>query len=294
MKHKKLTSLLAALTIAASAGTIATAHPVQASKLSTIKSTTGYRKVRLLKNVNVRKIHWRTPLYKSTLGSKQYVAKGEVVSIKWSGTNFGWYMKVPGHSGEYTISKKLNDTSWFTFNTKKPKKKHYSKIPNTPNGFEGNSYAKGNVKVTFDKVYNVKAYDPKAKKSTTEVVFTGTLTNHSEWEVDLDSWLDRFDFYNADNQWIIPLGFDFTENGDYRLSKILDNSYNRKVENESVKFALVTDILNDKEAKAAPTSKYVIKVIDGKRPISDDDYSYLPNELTLTASNDKYTGEIMW
>lgn len=72
-----------------------------------------FRKVRLNRSVYVQKIHWKDPNYKSTVGSKIKLRKGKIVRIQQTGTDFGWYMHITGHKGDYWIRVKYNDYSWF-------------------------------------------------------------------------------------------------------------------------------------------------------------------------------------
>lgn len=114
--NKKLVILLTA-TLLGSALTLTPSQPVQAiSKKAAVTLSwhnQSYRKVKLTKTTYVRKIHWRTPNYKSTVGPKIKLKKNKVVRIQQTGTDFGWYMHIPGRSGDYTIVKRCNDYSWF-------------------------------------------------------------------------------------------------------------------------------------------------------------------------------------
>lgn len=171
--------------------TYTTSQPVQATtyKFKKLYRSQGYTKVKLTKNIYIRKIHLRDPIYKSTLGRKIKVKKGKIVSVFLSGTNFGWYLHLPHSSTEYTIVTKYTDTSWFTFNLKTRKKKvnkkthytkpHYIKITNKTSkkeisphnntssinqllyshGFVNNSFiTKEGVKITLTKAVAMKYY----------------------------------------------------------------------------------------------------------------------------------------
>lgn len=112
---KKLTLISTSLMLAGTVTAIA-AQPVSAitaKQRHLIKNSIHYHKVKLTKKIAVRKIHKRIPTYKSTLGPKQYLRKGKTVRILQLGTDFGWYMHIPGRSGDYTIVKRYNDYSWF-------------------------------------------------------------------------------------------------------------------------------------------------------------------------------------
>lgn len=118
MKHRILVTALAAITLASGSGvitTINTAQPVHAiSKLTVVSYARGYHKVKTTKRINVAKIHWHTPTYKSTVSNKYYVPKGTIVYIWRTGTDFGWYLKPYRHSKvTYTVDKRLNDSSWY-------------------------------------------------------------------------------------------------------------------------------------------------------------------------------------
>lgn len=109
------------------AGAAATSTPVQAiSKKQAVTLRQGnysYRKVRLTKTTYIRRIHYKYPLYKSTVGPRIKLKSGRIVRIQQTGTNFGWYMHVPGWKGTYTIVKKYNDYSWFSLDLHPHKKK---------------------------------------------------------------------------------------------------------------------------------------------------------------------------
>lgn len=113
---KKIIILLTA-TLLGSALTLTTSQPVQAiskkAAVSLSQHNQSYRKVKLTKTTYVRKIHWRIPNYKSTVGPKIKLKKNKVVRIQQTGADFGWYMHIPGRSGDYTIVKRYNDYSWF-------------------------------------------------------------------------------------------------------------------------------------------------------------------------------------
>lgn len=111
---KKIITLLTA-TLLGSALTLTTSQPVQAISNAVTLSwhNQSYRKVKLTKTTYVRKIHWRIPNYRSTVGPKIRLKKNKVVRIQQTGADFGWYMHIPGRSGDYTIVKRYNDYSWF-------------------------------------------------------------------------------------------------------------------------------------------------------------------------------------
>lgn len=70
---KKIITLLTA-TLLGSALTLTTSQPVRAiskkAAVSLSQHNQSYRKVKLTKTTYVRKIHWRIPNYKSTVGPK--------------------------------------------------------------------------------------------------------------------------------------------------------------------------------------------------------------------------------
>lgn len=113
MKHRFLITALASVMLAGTASTaIVPTQNVQAiSKKAAVNR--GYRKVTLTKTVKMRKIHMRIPTYKSTLGPVVYADKTLPVKLMQVGTDYGWYMKIPGLKGTWTVVKRHNDYSWF-------------------------------------------------------------------------------------------------------------------------------------------------------------------------------------
>lgn len=113
MKRRFLITALASVILAGTASTtIIPAQNVQAiSKKAAVNH--GYRKVTLTKTVRIRKIHKRIPTYKSTLGPMEYADKKLTVKLMQVGTGLGWYLKIPGYRGTWTVSKRHNDYSWF-------------------------------------------------------------------------------------------------------------------------------------------------------------------------------------
>lgn len=178
MKHRFLK--VAAVSVALTAGAVSTvnmvqpAQPVQAISKKKAVNQLNFRKVKITKKTYVRKVHTRIPLYKSTLGPWMYVMPGDVVYVRQTGTNFGWYMEVPGHSGKYAIMKKYNDYSWFTLNTKSKRFKAY---------LSGTTYrdTKG-VKASISNATNVKTDDG------TFTVVTATITNNSSRTITPSEW----------------------------------------------------------------------------------------------------------
>lgn len=179
MKHRFLK--VAAVSVALTAGAVSTvnmvqpAQPVQAISKKKAVNQLSFRKVKITKKTYVRKVHTHIPLYKSTLGPWMYVMPGDVVYVRQTGTNFDWYMEVPGHSGKYAIMKKHNDYSWFTLNTKAKKFKTY---------LSGKTYqdTKG-VKATIGSATNVKTDD-----DGTFTVVTATVTNNSSRSITPSDW----------------------------------------------------------------------------------------------------------
>lgn len=113
--HKSLLTLFATASVLSI--TAITSQPVKAinkkDAVTLSYKNLKYRKVILTKPVYVRKIHWKTPRYRSTLGPKLKLKRGKKVYIQQTGTDFGWYMHIPGHKGDYTIIKRYSDYSWF-------------------------------------------------------------------------------------------------------------------------------------------------------------------------------------
>lgn len=107
--NKKLVILLTS-TLLGSALTLTTSQPVQAISKKAAVTLSWHNQT---KTTYVRKIHWRTPNYKSTVGPKIKLKKNKVVRIQQTGTDFGWYMHISSRSGDYTIVKRYNDYSWF-------------------------------------------------------------------------------------------------------------------------------------------------------------------------------------
>ena len=178
MKHRLLK--VAAVSVALTAGAVSTVNmvqpalPVQAISKKKAVNQLNFRKVKITKKTYVRKVHTRIPLYKSTLGPWMYVMPGDVVYVRQTGTNFDWYMEVPGHSGKYAIMKKHNDYSWFTLNTKPKRFKAY---------LSGTTYrdTKG-VKASISNATNVKTDDG------TFPVVTATVTNNSSRSITPSEW----------------------------------------------------------------------------------------------------------
>lgn len=113
MKHRFLITVLASVMLA---GTFSTAIvPIQTVQAISKKTAVnhGYRKVTLTKTVRIKKIHKRIPTYKNTLGPTEYADKKLTVKLMQVGTDFGWYLKIPGYRGTWTVSKRHNDYSWF-------------------------------------------------------------------------------------------------------------------------------------------------------------------------------------
>ena len=46
------------------------------------------------------------------------------------GTDFGWYLKIPGYRGTWTVSKRHNDYSWFKLGL------HYSLVLRNDKGIK--------------------------------------------------------------------------------------------------------------------------------------------------------------
>ncbi|MBL1072763.1 hypothetical protein [Lactobacillus kitasatonis] len=115
--NKKFISLALASILLAGGVALAPTSTVNAiSKKAAVTLTyknQKFRKVRLNRPVYVQKIHWKDPNYKSTVGPKIKLRKGKIVRIQQTGTDFGWYMHIPGHKGDYWIKVKDNDYSWF-------------------------------------------------------------------------------------------------------------------------------------------------------------------------------------
>lgn len=116
-KHKLLFLIIATSMLMTSSGSLISNQSVKAdSYLNAVTAkykNLGLHKVLITKTTYIRKIHWAVPTYKSTVGPKIRIPAGKQVRIIRTGTDFGWYMKVPGHKGDYTIVKKYNDSSWY-------------------------------------------------------------------------------------------------------------------------------------------------------------------------------------
>lgn len=169
-------------------------QPVQAISKKAKVNKPSFTKVRILKKTCVRKIHWKIPRYRSTVGPKRYVSRNDIVRIKQTGFNFGWYMKVPGHRGLYTIVKGLNDYSWFTLKTKIPKPKRYKE------GWHGCTYQSSNgtkLKIKNLKRCTVFNYDnATSKPDETDLVLTMTLKNNGHKNIKPSKWLnDNINIY---------------------------------------------------------------------------------------------------
>ncbi|KRM31752.1 hypothetical protein FC44_GL000451 [Lactobacillus intestinalis DSM 6629] len=123
MKHKYLTAAMVSIILAGSVGTISTTitptQTVQAVNSNTLKARkravnrNHFQKVVLTKQTYIRQIYLRVPAYKSTLGYKTYLAEGDPVYVEQTGADFGWFLKIPGDKGVYTILRNHNDYSWF-------------------------------------------------------------------------------------------------------------------------------------------------------------------------------------
>lgn len=116
MKHRILITTLASVMLASGVGAVTSANasqPVQASSKATVINRVGYHKITITKETAIRKIHYRIPMYKSTLGVKEYADKGLTCKLMRTGTDFGWYLKIPGFKGTWTVVRRYNDYSWF-------------------------------------------------------------------------------------------------------------------------------------------------------------------------------------
>lgn len=113
MKHRLLITALASVMLAGTASTVVipTQYVQAISKRAVVSHV--YKKVTLTKTVRIRKIHKRIPTYKSTLGPTEYADKKLTVKLMQVGTDFGWYLKIPGYKGTWTVLKRYNDYSWF-------------------------------------------------------------------------------------------------------------------------------------------------------------------------------------
>lgn len=113
MKHRLLITALASVMLAGTASTVVipTQYVQAISKRAVVNH--GYKKVTLTKTVRIRKIHKRISTYKSTLGPTEYADKKLTVKLMQVGTDFGWYLKIPGYKVTWTVLKRYNDYSWF-------------------------------------------------------------------------------------------------------------------------------------------------------------------------------------
>ena len=116
-KHKLLFAIITGSVLAFSTTPFISQQSIKAdSYLNAVTQSPkhlGFHKVLVIEPTYVGKIHWKYPIYKSTVGSKRKIPAGKIVKILRTGTNFGWYMKIPGHKGDYTIARKYNDSSWY-------------------------------------------------------------------------------------------------------------------------------------------------------------------------------------
>ena len=132
MKLKKLStiffSLIISLGMVCSTGNniVEAKSNVTNKQIRLILNSPHYHKVRLIKDITVRKIHWKFPHASSTLGHKKKLPKKKIAFIIQSASCFGWHIKAKGLHGSYTIDKPLKDFSWLSFNTKSKKKRHKS------------------------------------------------------------------------------------------------------------------------------------------------------------------------
>lgn len=75
--------------------------------------------VRITKPTKVYKIHWKSPIYKSTISKYKTLKKGSKVHIFQPDVNFAWYVwgkGLPGASKgnwKYALTKGQTDYSWF-------------------------------------------------------------------------------------------------------------------------------------------------------------------------------------
>lgn len=234
MRYRNFIKGLTVLTIGLGLGVgtnVINSQPVQAISKRAAVNKPGYRKVRILKRTCVRKIHWKSPTYQSTLGPKRYVSRNDIVRIMQTGTDFGWYMRIPGYSGEYTIVKHYNDYSWFTLNTRIPKPKRYKE------GWSGNTYQTTNgttLKIKSLKRLSVFNYDnDDSKPDETDLVLTAQLTNNGSKKIGPSHWLEN-------NILIYPVG----TSDDHMLIDGTDDQMLTDDESYSDKFEERTDKLS--------------------------------------------------
>lgn len=118
MKNKKmrvllLIGLLSMLLVGSEILIGSSSYPVFAISKKKSVNSQKFQKVELTKQTYIRQIYLRVPNYRSTLGYKTYLAEGDEVYIFQTGADFGWYLKIPGDKGIYTVLRRHNDYSWF-------------------------------------------------------------------------------------------------------------------------------------------------------------------------------------
>lgn len=260
MKYLRTLTILTVGICLTSVVSLETTQPVQAISKKAAVNKPGYRKVRILKKTYVRKIHWKNPTYKSTLGPKRYVSKNDVVRIMRTGTDFGWYMKVPGYGGEFTILKHMNDYSWLTLNTKKPKSKKYKE------GWSGNTYQSSNgttLKVKNLKRISVFNYDNETSKpNETDLVLTVTLKNNGNKKITPSHWLESnlniYPLNKSDDNMLFDVTDDQLITEDDNYSDKFDERKDKLPKNYYTTFCVILD--GDKDDAKAST--YTISDLD--------------------------------